>query len=151
VVKVRALEITFSDGTVVPVPQDGTVLLVGPNNAGKSQSLKDLLGLLRDSAYVGRTLSTVDLSKHHEGSVEEWIASSVPRRSTEGLERYFVSGWGEVGASDVLNQWNQPRLAALTGLFVLHADGTSRLSAGDSQASLDFSASIPRIPCSGRT
>ena len=36
----------MSDGSVVSVPRNGIVVFVGPNNSGKSVSLRDMLGHL---------------------------------------------------------------------------------------------------------
>ena len=136
----------FSDGTTVPVPEEGTVLLVGPNNAGKSQSLKDLLGHVREGNFQGRTLTSLQFNKSSDGSIEEWIEEHVPKHRRDGILRYHVAGWGEVQVADIVGQWNHATLNAITGLFVFHADGTSRLSAGDSQQSLDFTATVPAHP-----
>ena len=35
-------EITFSDGTLISLEPDDVVVLVGPNNAGKSAALREL-------------------------------------------------------------------------------------------------------------
>lgn len=136
----------FSDGTEVTVPSEGVVLLVGPNNAGKSQTLKDLNGQPRDANYRGKTLASVTYEKAMTGDVQDWVSSNIPRLSRAGLDRFQVEGWGEVGLSDVVAHLQQPQLGMLTSTFVLHADGTSRLSAGDSQQSLDFSVAIAQHP-----
>lgn len=144
--RVRVTHLPFSDGTTVSVPEEGTVLFVGPNNAGKSQSLKDLLGHMRDSGFQGRTLTSLEFSKEAVQPIEEWVKANLPSHFRDGIVRYHVAGWSDVQVSDVINQWNTPTLSAITGLFVFHADGTSRLSAGDSQPSLDFTTSVPSHP-----
>lgn len=145
-IRVRVTTIKFSDETEVLIPGEGVVLFVGPNNAGKSQALKDLNGHPRDPNYKGKTLSAVTYEKGIAGDLQDWVMSNIPTLSREGLARFLVEGWGEVGLNDVINQVHQPLLGVLTSTFVLHADGTSRLSAGDSQPSLDFSVSIPAHP-----
>lgn len=145
-VRVQATEVTFSDGTEVVLPPNGVVLLVGPNNAGKSQTLEDLVGLARGRQYVGRALSNVDFVKHAEGDITDWVCDNVPQVSRNGISRFQVDGWGEVGCQDIVNEWSAPTPRNLTSLFVLHADGTSRLTAGDSQPSIDFSNQVPAHP-----
>ncbi|KAB7744452.1 AAA family ATPase [Nostocoides sp. F2B08] len=130
----------------MPVPPEGTVLFVGPNNAGKSQSLKDLMGHIKDTAYQGKTLTSLKFSKEADEPIDQWIDQNLPKQLRDGILRYQVPGWGEVQVSDIVGQWNKSTLNAITQLFVFHADGTSRLSAGDSQQSLDFSTSIPAHP-----
>lgn len=145
-VRVFVTSIQFSDGTEVSVPPEGTVLLVGPNNAGKSQALRDLNGHPRQNGYTGKTVSAVSYEKRSDGDIDEWVSLNVPQVSREGVNRFLVPGWGEVQRQDVVVQWSQAGLNVLTDLFVFHADGTSRLSAGDSQPSLDFSSQPPTHP-----
>jgi hypothetical protein len=144
--KIRVTGLSFSDGTVVRVPQEGAVLFVGPNNAGKSQALKDLIGHLRDSAYNGRALTSVELDKDSDQPIAEWVEDHLTKLNRDGVWRYQVPGWGEVQTSDIASHWAQPKLGPLTELFFLHADGTTRLTAGNSQQSLDFSVSMAVHP-----
>lgn len=39
-------ELTFSDGTKVPIPSRGVIALVGPNNVGKTVALREILRLV---------------------------------------------------------------------------------------------------------
>ena len=43
----RLQSVTFSDGSTLPLPSVGVVLIVGPNNSGKSQALSDI------AAHIG--------------------------------------------------------------------------------------------------
>lgn len=45
-------EITFSDGTLISLEPDDVVVLVGPNNAGKSAALRELEQLRPQNAQV---------------------------------------------------------------------------------------------------
>ncbi len=143
---VRVTTVRFSDNSDVSIPANGMVLLVGPNNAGKSQALKDLAGLARQPQYVGRALSSVEYQKRNDFEIQDWITSNVPQIEREGVHRFQVEGWGEVSGNDIGNAWSQPNLGVLTNLFIFHADGTSRLTAGDSQQSLDFSIQVATHP-----
>ena len=44
-VKVHISEITFNDGTQIPLNKNDLVIFVGPNNVGKSQALNDIYSL----------------------------------------------------------------------------------------------------------
>ena len=145
-VQVRVTRVQYSDGREVDIPAEGVVLLVGPNNAGKSQALKDLANLAREPQYNGRVLTSVDYEKEAVATIGEWVASRVPQITRDGVDRYQIEGWGEVTSRDIEAQWNQQNLNVLTSLFIFHADGTTRLSAGDSQSNLDFSSAIPSHP-----
>jgi hypothetical protein len=144
--RVRVSSLHFSDGREVPIPAEGAVLFVGPNNAGKSQGLKDLDGHFRENTYRGRTLSSVEFVKEVEEGIESWIDANIPQQEREGLLKYQVTGWGEVSAADIIHHWSRQKLGPLTKMFIFHADGTTRLTAGDSQPNLDFSLSLPAHP-----
>ena len=53
--------ITFSDGTTIPLEPTDVVVLVGPNNAGKSAALRELEAMSKIllGALLRRTLSPV--------------------------------------------------------------------------------------------
>ncbi|MEN0083165.1 MAG: AAA family ATPase [Leifsonia sp.] len=141
---------TASDGTTVAIPESGVVVFVGPNNAGKSQSLKDLIGHVRNGpTYGGTTISAVTTSKAgSHGEAAEWASAHLPRVKREGVERMLVPGWGEVAATDFGQQWvgGGPGLSVLTDAMMLYADGTTRLTAGNAQPSLDFRIGHPVHP-----
>ena len=146
-VSVRVSTLTLSDGTNVQLPDTGVVLLVGPNNAGKSRILKDLLGLARDPSYTTVALSSATFEKATPEDLPTWISTHIPTFIKDGQERIAVEGWGEVTPTDLINQWvGGTNLSVLTSIFVLHADGTSRLTAGNSQPSIDFESAYPTHP-----
>lgn len=145
-IRVRVTDIEFSDGTTLAVPPEGVVLFVGPNNAGKSQALRDLNLHPRDQNYRAKTLARVTYSKEPTGDLTDWVTSTIPKVSSQGSDVFQVEGWGGVNLANLLMQLQQPELGVLTSIFVMHADGTSRLSAGDSQKSIDFSTEVPTHP-----
>ncbi|MGB4777156.1 ATP-dependent nuclease [Microbacterium sp.] len=139
----------MSDGTQIGVPEAGVVIFVGPNNAGKSQSLKDIRGLLRDGSYNARAIKRVSIGKDGSGDdAREWATRNLRWRDRDGVTRAQVAGWGEVGVEDVAGQWTgvKDRLDILTDTFVLHADGTSRLTAGNAPSNVDFRTQFPTHP-----
>lgn len=137
---VRMTSITMKDGTHIPIPSEGTVILVGPNNVGKSQFLRDLAGVARDSEYKPLTLATVQFERPpaSEAEVDAWIQSTMPTVNRSGQVRLVVDGWGEVGHNDVKGQLHSDRPGILTSTLLFHANSLSRLTAGDSQGSIDF-------------
>ena len=146
----RFSSITTSDGTITAIPPSGVVVFVGPNNAGKSQALKDLVGHLRNGdQYLGKTVTGIEASKF--GSVDDalaWASTSLPKSNRDGVNKLTVPGWGEVGPSDFGNQWARggPNLGILTDSLVLYADGTTRLTAANAQENLDFRVASPSHP-----
>ncbi|WP_457846065.1 ATP-dependent nuclease [Nocardia gipuzkoensis] len=137
---VSALE--FSDRSEFEIPKSGVVILAGPNNAGKSQALKDIFGLARRniSNYQARTIKRSVLMKESSSDISAWLKSNLSPVMREGVPHYHVEGWSIVQESAILSQWPaDDYLGHLATLFMLLADGTSRLTAGNSQSNIDFS------------
>lgn len=145
----RYESITFNDGTKVELPGAGVVIFTGPNNAGKSQALRDILGYAQDGTnYGGTVLSTAETARN--GSSEDahaWVRASLPIKVIDGTERVNVEGWGQVTPNDIATYWGHPPgLGPLTRTFVLHADGTTRLSAGNAPGNFDYRSEAPSHP-----
>ena len=64
-------EITFSDETTLRFEKDDIVVFVGPNNAGKSASLKESATLLRVKTNKGKVLKDIVIEK--EGDEAEFL------------------------------------------------------------------------------
>jgi energy-coupling factor transporter ATP-binding protein EcfA2 len=90
---VRITQVTVSDGSDIPVPENGVVLLVGPNNAGKSQFLRDVMGLAKDpGSYRSKVLRVAQLNKRFEGDFSDWFSKKLPHVSKKGFHMYTWKG-----------------------------------------------------------
>lgn len=56
--RVAVTSLTFSDGTNVPISANDVVLVVGPNNAGKSAGLRAIRDKLQNAAHKSPVLQT---------------------------------------------------------------------------------------------
>jgi energy-coupling factor transporter ATP-binding protein EcfA2 len=131
--------LTFSDSTTLTVPTEGVVVLVGPNNAGKSAALREIARHLQGPSptqpplprvVVGETLST-------DGTVDEletWLTAHAFRMDrADG--RYFQRPRANVRWDILRAEWDakvalRPNLAAF---MVFHAAADGRLGLiGDS-------------------
>lgn len=96
--------LTFSDGSTISLPHDGAVLVVGANNVGKSQLLRDLIALPRFNEF----------GQHEPGKVLDAAELSLSG-TREDLEAYLRErSVGHHGADsglspDALRQWNPDR------------------------------------------
>lgn len=59
-------EIQFSDTTKIELGKNDIVVFVGPNNAGKSASLKEMLGHIKASHFKGKVVKSINIVR--EGS-----------------------------------------------------------------------------------
>jgi hypothetical protein len=70
--RVSISEVGFSDGSSVPVGPHDVVLIVGPNNAGKSAALRAIKEKLQDAAHPSPVVSDVKIRR--SGTSEEFTA-----------------------------------------------------------------------------
>ena len=52
--------LTFSDGTVLPLSHSDIVVFTGPNNVGKSQAIKDILNIYRNVHVAHNVVTKVE-------------------------------------------------------------------------------------------
>src|SRR5919112_4678566 len=85
--------LTMSDGTSVSVPSKGIVVFVGPNNSGKSLSLRNL----RDRLYAGASPphAVADMKVEQSGTEEDlgaWLDAIFPTDYRHGQRCYLIYG-----------------------------------------------------------
>lgn len=68
--RVAISSLTFSDGTDVPISSNDVVLVVGPNNAGKSAGLRAIREKLQNAAHKSPVLQSLQIQR--TGSVDEF-------------------------------------------------------------------------------
>ncbi len=86
-IRIWISEITFSDDTSIQLTKDDIIVFVGPNNAGKSASLKEMATLLNAKANKGKVVKDITIEK--EGDEIELYAlldkTSVKQHSGKNL------------------------------------------------------------------
>lgn len=140
-VSVRIRSFTASDGSEVPVSDTGVFLIVGPNNAGKSQALRDIRARLSSPDSQVKTI--VDVTVEKNGSSADFVAwvktKKRPRVNDNGQELYHM---GALGAVDIDKAgpsiWEEGGLKYLVDHFVLLADVSARLREGLPAIHIDF-------------
>lgn len=76
-VRVQLRSLTFSGGQVLQLEPDSIVVLVGPNNAGKTSTLREILGSL-EKKENGPVLALVDwLIDGGENALRAWMDANV--------------------------------------------------------------------------
>lgn len=139
---------TLNDGTTVEVPENGVVLFVGPNNAGKSQALRDLRSLTVSSDQQGVVISAVDVE--YRGNGEELIARLKEDRSIikspQSGEAVDLGEGGIQSVATVSQMWQGGAPYIVARYFVALADTESRLNASRPVEAVDLFAGNPYHP-----
>ncbi len=128
--------VTFSDGTRVSVPPNGALVLVGPNNSGKSAALRELLASTRLHAAIGPVIRSVEVAASgSEAEFSDWFEARATRVHHQASEPMFQRlGLGPISLSQLRSEWTR-HLAGipamhfdLTGVFVFYAAAEGRLA-----------------------
>ena len=126
-------EITFSGGSCFKINNNEKVILVGPNNSGKSQSLREIIGLCH-KGNTGRNLVVKDLKILKEGSAEQ-LRDFLERDGEIFGENYRYKNW-QIHTNHV-QFWDREFLQhGLLDGFVKNVDARNRLSICDQQTSI---------------
>lgn len=116
--------ITFSSGQRLAFSEHDKVIIVGPNNSGKSQLLRDLVTSIQNSSQ--KTIVVQDVVVEKTGSTEELLEMLKPHLTADG-QQYRYGNWNLHATH--LNLWNQPGLYGpiATG-FIKNISANDRLT-----------------------
>lgn len=131
--------ISFNDGTRVPVGNGSVVVIVGPNNAGKSRALRELHGALAQMGSVSMVLGPLEIRQavDTEGLLE-WIREHAFVRSAGPFEVAGAPGVGDLRLDQVGGLWSGgPPYQQLANMLVFFGTTEQRLQLAGSVGSFD--------------
>lgn len=120
-------KIHFNDGTDVDIQQNDIVIFVGPNNAGKSQSLKDIYTLASEKQQT--TVVTDITIKKSSTNIKDLLDSIAPKEFQGSSTLYNVLGhafYYNKGTDDLF--LSEPYFNVFLNLFVANLDTAARLT-----------------------
>ncbi len=148
-VRVWLNQITFSGGTAVTLGPKDVVIIVGPNNSGKSATLRSIDERFKNPDTSSAVVKTIEIAK--EGSVDDlkaWLADNIPvKENYPGNYIYQMLNNG-IRLEDVTFPWSQgtSSLRTLGGFFCNLLSTEDRLRAANAQSSVSFTKENPRHP-----
>lgn len=98
----------FSDGTRIQVGHHDVILVVGPNNAGKSATLRAIRDKLSEAAAESPVLKSIQINKR--GTTEEfsnWIECWAKRRPDNPQNPMFTASGHTVHRSEITASWQR--------------------------------------------
>ena len=138
----------MSDGSNVSVPRNGVLAFVGPNNAGKSVSLREIHGHL--TRFEVQPIAVKSIDVHKEGTEEDltaWLDRHSDKRWVSGHEYYYHAGGAQTALSNARSWWlSGPPYQDLGRFFVIVAGGEGRLGAANAANSIDFLTQPLQLP-----
>lgn len=123
-------EITFSDDNTLYFEKDDIIVFVGPNNAGKSATLKEAASMLKSKRNIGKVIKDITIEKEGEESdlFEKLDAVSIKRY--DNPKQTLYSGYGySVFESNIKNNFSSfaQGIGELSSLFVNTLNTEQRL------------------------
>lgn len=146
--KVVVRSLNLNDGQTVPVPATGVVLVVGPNNSGKSQALRDISKAISSDSEAGIVVESADID--FSGTADELLATfeedrAILRSPTAG-DRVALGTRGAQPVSTTIEWWSSRASYIVGGYFTLFADTENRLEASKPTTGIDLYAEDPQHP-----
>ncbi len=138
--------IQMSDGTIVEVPPGGTVVFVGPNNSGKSLSLRNIRDHL--IGHVPPVSAVIGIELFRDGGeteLKQWLDAQAQKQlADDGQEMYYRRGSSLAYFINLRNAWLRGgnSLGPLADLLLFYANSESRLNAA--QPAANFNALVER-------
>jgi len=125
--------VTFSGGATVSLGKQEKVILVGPNNSGKSQALRDILEICR-KGLTGRTPVVTGLGLTKGGTLED-LKGFLEEQAVYNKERYLYRNW--VLPVNHLHFWKNDFLVhGLADGFIRNISAEERLNICAQQSSI---------------
>jgi energy-coupling factor transporter ATP-binding protein EcfA2 len=101
----RLSRFTVSDGSSVPVPPGAVVVVVGPNNSGKSRLLRDIYGILAQNDYHPKVVTSADVeTTGREADLRTWLAVNTSATQGSGSLNTY-SRMGQSAPDLVIRGW----------------------------------------------
>jgi AAA domain, putative AbiEii toxin, Type IV TA system len=124
---VAITSLMFSDGTQVPIAANDVVLVVGPNNAGKSAALRAIRDKLQDASAGSPVLRSVEFLKVGDvAELMDWISKPTSSPKNLSPSNPAIQAYGHViHQSQARHEWQRgDHLGGLTRWFchLLSAD-----------------------------
>lgn len=129
--KARISDLTISDGTTIRVSDEDILVIVGPNNAGKSQFLRDVEGhfnLSTGGAFTGKVVTSLSVRSQAPEEIFENL-----QKFRENESEYYSSNGVRVHQNHIHNVFNAGQESLSTfghaaPLFMKRISSDDRLS-----------------------
>ncbi|SUW65458.1 Predicted ATPase [Buttiauxella agrestis] len=131
--KVYISEILFSSGQKISFEEDEKIIIVGPNNSGKSQTLREIIEI-SSSATVKTGQVIKKISMHKQGSIQD--LENLLKKGGAFINNNYIYG-GQSIYYGWLSSWeDKDRLTNICPIFIKNVTANDRLSICNQQNSI---------------
>jgi len=126
--------VTFSDGSTISLSCNDIVVFVGPNNAGKSVALKNIVQIAKDKQNKGLVVTGVEVSiTGTKDDLLTWLQKSSHKNEDRPSDPTYTRLGATVHESQAKSWWGNSASGfhALTSFFIYHLTTDARLNAAN--------------------
>jgi hypothetical protein len=142
-------EIEFSDGSKIKLSQNDIVVFVGPNNGGKSASLRESAALLRSKGEKGVVLRDITIDKTGDEADLIAFVESIADKTPGTNSRTTYRGYGfDFDSFGLLSYWrnHENGLGNLSSAFANALSTEDRLKAANPPPNIRIIMDSPSHP-----
>jgi hypothetical protein len=142
-------QLESSDGTILDISPGGTVVIVGPNNSGKSVALRDIRDwLISRNRPSTRVVTRVEVRKEGDSDdLREWLDAHCDHTTPDGIDHYSRPGANRVRWSELEKRWNSSSpFGELGQIFTFFGAAEERLQAARGTENQDIMRDTPTHP-----
>lgn len=142
-------KLTFSDGTTIQLEKNDVVVIVGPNNAGKSAALKGIKTKFQNRNDISEVVKSISYQK--EGSLDDltdWLATIAKKTDKTGNSYSLHAYSSKIHSSNLPSFWTDPntQLQSLARFFCHLLTTDERLTTANPPSSIQLTTSPPEHP-----
>lgn len=133
IAKVHIAEITFSSGQKISFEEDEKIIIVGPNNSGKSQTLREIIEISSsDQVNYGQVIKKI---KIHKTGTKQDLESMLKSGGTLINDSYIYGGQS-IHYSWLYSWESGEKLTNICPIFIKNVTANDRLSICNQQNSI---------------
>jgi ABC-type cobalamin/Fe3+-siderophores transport system ATPase subunit len=133
--KFKIDSIEFNSGDIIEVEENSLTILIGPNSAGKSTSLREIQTALQGQSNQ-LVLKSCKINKEGtEKDFEGWLEKNYPSRIKAGGTKCFFTKGQELPLTQIQNSWNN--INRSFHFFCSYLDTKSRLQIASTKQAIN--------------
>ncbi|MEL1240222.1 ATP-dependent nuclease [Flavobacterium flavipallidum] len=148
-IKIWLSNIEFNDNSKVSLNENDIVVIVGPNNAGKSATLKETSSMIRNKTKRGKIVS--DITINNSGTEEDLVTyvNNFSQEIYTGSRQPDLQGFNfRINQANLPHYWNNMNdgIDQLANIFVNILSTEQRLIAANPPQSIKITTNPPQHP-----
>lgn len=128
--------IEFNNGQTIELKKNDIVIFVGPNNAGKSQSLKDINNLYGENVGLPVVIKEITTKKSNKEKIKTLLSSFAVEKHHDNYSDYMGFGFS-FNSYNFLIYENQYSFKDMKNLFLSYLNTENRLTASNPAQTLN--------------